>query len=234
MLLNEIKYMIFFDYIKDIRRYLYDIETFLKEQNLFSGIVGANNVSDEDDPFLSRLHVIKEFDNKIINIIISQISITIVVQYKNDYSLNHLENEENNINDVVINIRNYLKKLIDGFFVCYESLSIISNNIYTDINNIKILKVDTNQDENRNIISTEVEDELFFIEDTGAYKTYKQTQNIIHPVLIRNKADNFMGWNVVLRREINNRLKYNNAVDSDGELDFDKAINLLNNSLKGK
>ena len=118
--------------------------------------------------------------------------------------------------------------------MCYESLSIISNNIYTDINNIKILKVDTNQDENRNIISTEVEDELFFIEDTGAYKTYKQTQNIIHPVLIRNKADNFMGWNVVLRREINNRLKYNNAVDSDGELDFDKAINLLNNSLKGK
>jgi len=235
MLLNEIKYVIFFDYIKDIRRYLYEIETFLQGQNLFSAIVGVNHISDESDPFSPRLHIIKEIDDKRINIIVSQISITIVVQYKNDYSLEYLDDEEKYIHDIVINIRTYLKTLISEFVICFESFSVIVNKIYTDFDDVTVQEVTENQDESRNITSTEVDDNLFLIEDTSVYKTYKQTQSIIHPILVKNKTDNFIGWNVVLRKEINNRLEYNNTENSNGLLNFDQAINLLNNSLsKGK
>lgn len=231
MLLNEIKYVIFFDYIKDIRRYLYDIEVFFKEQDLFSGIVGTNQISDEADPFLSRLHIVKEVDDKRINIIVSQISVTIVAQYKNNFSLENLDAEQKKFHDIIINSRKYLKSSIENFNICFESLSVVSSKMYSDSSDITLVNVDTSQDENRNITSTEEGNELFLIEDTSVYKTYKQTENIVHPILIKNKVENFMGWNLVLRKEINNRLQYNNSVDFDGELNFDRAIKLLKISL---
>lgn len=230
MLLNELKYIVFFDYIKDIRKYLYEFEIYLKEQNLYSEMYGSPQIPDEADPFLGRLHIVKELENKKINIVISQISLTVAVQYSDDFDFKYLDSEIDETKEHLLVVKEYLKSSIDSFKINFESLAIVSVGLHDNIKSIKTTDISPNQDENRTKISTEINNELFFVEDTSIYKTYKQTQNIVSPILAKNKPENFIGWSEVLIKEVNNRLSYNNQNNEDeqhNELNIDNAIKII-------
>lgn len=233
MIFNEIKYVIYFDYIREIRKYLYDIENFLKEQDLYSNLMGVSQVSDEAEPSLIRLHIVKELDNKSINIIVSQISLTILIQYKDNYDFKNFNKEAKELENISMNLRNYFKSNVNSFQINFESLTAIISQIYKKANNISVLEVSNLDDEVRQRTSKEVNNELFFIEENIALKTYSFTDNTISPLLIKNKKENLLGWNVILFKEINNRLKYNNSVvDVDNELNFEYAIQLIKKSFE--
>ena len=64
MQLREIRHTVFFDQVKDIRRYNYDIEDLLKENGLFGINQLVNPIPDEIEPLMDRLRIKKEIDNK--------------------------------------------------------------------------------------------------------------------------------------------------------------------------
>jgi hypothetical protein len=64
MQLREIRHTVFFDQVKDIRRYNYDIEDLLKENGLFGINQLVPPIPDEIEPLMDRLSLQKEIDNK--------------------------------------------------------------------------------------------------------------------------------------------------------------------------
>ncbi len=226
MQLNEIKYLVYFEYIKNIRQYLYDFEVYLKNKDLFSiqGLVVP--ISDEIEPNNPRLHIIKEFENKTINILISQVSITVSIQYKVNINLIQVDSELDFLNEVSKSIKTFFISNIDKFNINFESLSVVANKLYKNNDDITKVNVSQEQDEIRERKSIEINDELFFVDELNIFKTYelKTLQNNIID-LVRNKKENFVGWNMVIVKEVNNRLSYNN--DNDELFDFKKAKNLI-------
>ena len=84
MKLRELKYNVFFEYIKDIRRYNYDIEIFLKSENLCDIVNPTIPLPDEVEPLADRLNIVKDFENTTCIFAVSQMSLTTIIQYKND------------------------------------------------------------------------------------------------------------------------------------------------------
>ena len=84
MQLRELKYNVFFEYIKDIRRYSYEVEDFLRSEKLCDTISPIIPFPDEIEPLAERVGLVKELEDKTFIFNISQISLSVVVRYKND------------------------------------------------------------------------------------------------------------------------------------------------------
>jgi len=230
MNLNEIRYNIVFEYTKDIRRYAYDMEEFLKSIDLCGEVVPSPPVPDEIEPTIPRLNIIKQLNGRIYSIVISQISISIAIQYQGiNINLNDIDNEIKLLKENCNKIKNYCISKINNFRINFEGLIIVSSKIFINPQDIKILKVLKTNDEVRDRIGTEVNSNTILIEEKSALKTYKLISRTINPILIKNKDENLLGWNVVLFKEINNRLEYNNEVSNskNNELDFEASFLIL-------
>lgn len=229
MYLNEISFNIVFDYTKDIRRYSYDIEEFLKSNNLFSSVAPVPPVPDEVEPMLPRLNVTKQLKGKRYNISISQVSIAIQVQFQQQQcSFSELDNQKEEIESNIRIIKDYLKTLIKDFNILYEGIIVISSGLFKNKEEIKLAEINEVDDEIRNKLSNEIDDERLFIQEYSILKTYQLKGESKVPLLIKNAKENFMGWNVVLFKEINNRLKYNNSKEhTNNELNIQDSLEFL-------
>jgi hypothetical protein len=60
-------------------------------------------------------------------------------------------------------------------------------------------------------------------------KTYSLDINAINPFLVKNKKDNFIGWNIISFKELNNRLyyNYNEIINNHNRLESSDISNLL-------
>jgi hypothetical protein len=125
-------------------------------------------------------------------------------------------------------IKDYLQKLIKNFNICYEGIIIISSGLFKNKEDIKLASVEDCNDEIRNKLSTEIDNEKLFIEEYSILKTYEFKGGNKVPLLIKNSKENFIGWNIVLFKEINNRLKYNNISEVvNNELNIQDSIDFL-------
>ena len=109
MILREIKYNVFFEYIKDIRRYNYDIEDFLKNNNLCSNIDFIPPLPDEIEPLAERLSIQKRLDNKLFIFKLSQLSFSIIIIYDENQKI-ILKDELDYVNNIQERIKNFLKE----------------------------------------------------------------------------------------------------------------------------
>ena len=53
-------------------------------------------------------------------------------------------------------------------------------------------------------------------------------KSVIEGIFIKNKKENFVGWQVFNMKEINTRLAYNNDKDEYKELKFKEILELIN------
>ena len=236
MKLRELKYNVFFEYIKDIRRYNYDIEIFLKSENLCDIVNPTIPLPDEVEPLADRLNIVKDFENTTCIFAVSQMSLTTIIQYKNDIF------EENKTKIELEQLKKYTDKLIDfliskisNFKIMFEGISIASSMMVepSNIENIKKLLPETTldnlTDEYRLRISKELDEKYIFIEEKTIMKTYSLDINAINPFLVKNKKDNFIGWNIISFKELNNRLyyNYNEIINNHNRLESSDISNLL-------
>ena len=128
MKLRELKYNVFFEYIKDIRRYNYDIEIFLKSENLCDIVNPTIPLPDEVEPLADRLNIIKDFENTTCIFAISQMSLTTIIRYKNDMV------EEDKTKIELEQLKEYTDKLVDflvskilNFKIMFEGISVASS-----------------------------------------------------------------------------------------------------------
>ena len=227
MQLREIRHTVFFDQVKDIRRYNYDIEDLLKENGLFGINQLVPPIPDEIEPLMDRLSIQKEIDNKSFIFKISQLSFTIAIIYNRDANLS-LETEIDFIKNIQEKIKNFLKNKISSFKIIYESLSIAKEDLEKDNNKIKILEVDQNLDEKITRTSTEYENKYFIIDQISVLKTFNSNIDLNQFIFTKNKKENFVGWQVFNMKEINTRLAYNNDKDEYKELKFKEILELIN------
>lgn len=216
MKLREIKYNVFFEYIKDIRRYNYEIEDFLKSEDLCDFVNQIIPLPDEIEPLADRLNIIKEFEDTTCIFAVSQMSLTTIIRFKNDMF------EEDKTKIELEKLKKYTDKLVDfliskisNFKIMFEGISVASS-IMIELNNIEYIKkslpeitFDNITDEYRLRVSKEVDEKYIFIEEKTIMKTYSLNVNAINPFLVKNKKDNFVGWNIISFKELNNRLYYN-------------------------
>ncbi len=235
MKLRELKYNVFFEYIKDIRRYNYDIEIFLKSENLCDIVNPTIPLPDEVEPLADRLNIIKDFENTTCIFAVSQMSLTTIIRYKNDMV------EEDKTKIELEQLKEYTDKLVDffskisNFKIMFEGISIASSMMVepSNIENIKKLLPETTldnlTDEYRLRISKELDEKYIFIEEKTIMKTYSLDINAINPFLVKNKKDNFIGWNIISFKELNNRLyyNYNEIINDHNRLESSDISNLL-------
>ena len=235
MKLRELKYNVFFEYIKDIRRYNYDIEIFLKSENLCDIVNPTIPLPDEVEPLADRLNIIKDFENTTCIFAVSQMSLTTIIRYKNDMV------EEDKTKIELEQLKEYTDKLVDffskisNFKIMFEGISIASSMMVepSNIENIKKLLPETTldnlTDEYRLRISKELDEKYIFIEEKTIMKTYSLDINAINPFLVKNKKDNFIGWNIISFKELNNRLyyNYNEIINNHNRLESSDISNLL-------
>lgn len=236
MKLRELKYNVFFEYIKDIRRYNYDIEIFLKSENLCDIVNPTIPLPDEVEPLADRLNIIKDFENTTCIFAVSQMSLTTIIRYKNDMV------EEDKTKIEFEQLKKYTDKLIDfliskisNFKIMFEGISVASSMMVepSNIENIRKslpeITFDNLTDEYRLRVSKELDEKYIFIEEKTIMKTYSLDINAINPFLVKNKKDNFIGWNVISFKELNNRLyyNYNEIINNHNRLESSDISNLL-------
>lgn len=227
MILREIKYNVFFEYIKDIRRYNYDIEDFLKNNNLCSNIDFIPPLPDEIEPLAERLSIQKRLDNKLFIFKLSQLSFSIIIIYDENQKI-ILKDELDYVNNIQERIKNFLKEKIEKFKICYESLAIVKEKLTQNIQEIDILKVSEDLDETTERISKELNDEYFIIKQKSVLKTFNFSETITDQfTLHKNKKENFAGWQIFIQDEVNNRLAYNNDINKSRELNFKEVLEFI-------
>lgn len=234
MNLNEIRFNTVFEYIKDIRRYSYEIEDFLKSQNLCDNVNPSVPLPDEIEPLAERLTIVKNFDDKVYIIGFSQVTISVVFRYKNDnVHLDNISKETAELEKVVEKIVDFLSKKIPNFKVIFEGLILGISTVSMKKEDIKILDVDDSTDEKRTKLAQEIDNEFIMIEETTVLKSYRLTTQTISPFAIKNKKENFIGWNVILFKELNNRLYYNYNDDSGcNRLNIATSSKMLENKFR--
>jgi hypothetical protein len=234
MNLNEIRFNSVFEYIKDIRRYSYDIEEFLKKENLCDTVNQTPPFPDEFEPTLERLSFVKNYEDKVCTIGISQASISILFRFINEnIPLDRMDNEINELKIIIDKIVSFMKQKISNYKIDFEGVVVASSKIEKLSTDITVLKVDDKTDELRERVARELDDKYILIEENSVLKSYKLISQVFNPLAIKNKKENFIGWSVILFKELNNRLIYNyNELDNDNRLNISEVIKTLNEKFK--
>lgn len=227
--LKELRYSIYFDYVKDIRRYCYDIEDFFKTKLAFGYVEAVPPVPDEMEPLLERL-VVSKRTNKTKDIVfkLSQLSFSISFLYKDNLEESK-DKELDELKELANQIKKFIKEKIVNFKINYETIGMAEEKIEQNANNIETLAVEPHQDEVTSRVSTEKDNKYFFIDQRSALKVFNAPSIApTKPVFTKNSQEFFLGWQVSSYKEISNRLEYNQSKDEkELELNFDEVKELL-------
>ncbi len=226
MQIKELRFNTQFEYIKDIRRYVYDIEEFLREKNLCDSINPVPPVPDEVEPQLERLHTVKQDENKVINILISQASLSVLFVYTKPITFEECNSADmENLKTISKEIKIFLKEKNPTFKVNYEGLILAASKTISKENDSfqKNANISLDIEEDRKRVVKKVDEEHFQVIEKSIIKAYDQKRNI-NPMASKYTDDNFIGWSYVLLLEYNNRMQYNqNKENISLELDFSRA-----------
>lgn len=206
MNLNRIQFNTVFSLTKDIRRYTYDLEQFIKVKVSNFQVIPAPSIPDEIEPEIPRYIAQANISNKIIKFEISQLRITFLIESTDGKKL--IEQDFDEFLELISSIKEELKKLIPNFFILYEGIIIIEENIVNEFTQIKLLNsFKENSDELREKESILKDNKYFITIEKVVVKVFNQ-ENVI-PSLSKNKNDMFAGYLEVYVKEINNRYLYN-------------------------
>jgi len=237
MQLKELKINIHFEYIKEIRKYIYDIESFLKESKFCDSIDTIPSIPDDIEPHMPRLSTTKNEKNKLINIVVSQASISILLIYKK--STQFTENFDEDLaylSNISKDLKKFIKSKNDTFKINYEGLvSACSTQILKDDELLmNKYNLDSSSNEVRSKISKDIDSKHVVSVEKSLVRFYTNQKKHINEMSIKHNYDSIIGWNSILVIEIHNRLEYNNSNDEEGSLELDmnfaatKTTNVFN------
>jgi len=225
MHLRRLELNTIFNYTKDIRRYLYDIEESLKVSfGTNVTIQPTSTIADEIEPELPRFSCLIDRVETIIKIEISQVRLVVLIEYKKrnvSPSLNNIKLFE----EETIIIKEIIKKTLIEFNILYEGIIVISENIVSDISDVKILEVNEFCDDKSEKESKIYNTDYFISTQKSFFRAY-EPRHTIAP-LNKNIDENFIGFIETYLREINNRVKYNNSDVNNNVINFNSIKNKL-------
>lgn len=230
MQIRELRLNILFEYIKEIRRYTYDIQDFLQKNNLCDNVNIVPPIPDDIEPQIERLSTTKINEDKTINILVSQVSISILFVYNTSLDIkDHFEKEAKYMSNISKGIKELLSFKKNDFKINFEGLIIASSETVNKENDslISKMRLKENIEENREKVIKELDLKHFESIEKSTVKFYNDLVPDINVMSVKNKRDDFIGWNYILVVEINNRLEYHNSKNENTnsiELDFDFAI----------
>lgn len=237
MRIRELRFNIHFEYIKEIRKYLYDIEEFLKQENICDMTNPVPPLPDDFEPQIERLSTIKTEDDKVINIFISQTYISILFVYTTSFGIEeYFKKDLKYMSTISKGIKDLFVEKYSSFKVNFEGLILASSRTILKDDDILANKLSLQEytEEDRKKTITELDSNHFKSIEKSAVKFYRDDQNI-NIMAIKNSKDKFIGWNYILVSEINNRLEYNNSKDEDLaslELNLDFVSEEISNIIK--
>lgn len=238
MQIKELRLNIQFEYIREIRKYAYDIEELLRKNNLCDVLNPVPPIPDDFEPQIERLSTIKTEENKTVNIFISQASISILFVYITPLNIEDcFEKDLEYMSNISKDIKSLLKDKNSTFKVNFEGLIVATSEtiLKNNISLINKLSLDDGIEEDRKKITREIDSKHFEGIEKSAVKFYTDIIPNINIMSIKNNKDNFVGWNYILVLEINNRLEYHNSKDEDlmnMELDLAFAYAKINDILE--
>jgi|SRR5690554_3641125 len=218
MNLRELRYQINFQLVKNIRRYIYDIEQKLTELLPNLTVQPIPQLPDNVDPTIDRLNLISE--NQEVNTIIkvSQVSITLSYIYKQEDGLDkNLFNEEaKNLYKLGNNVKVIVKNLISDYELSHEIFTAIRGHVYQNHQEFTdFIKFQLDDDEIINNTTKEAEGLFLITKEAVARKIFDlNPSNSFYP---KNNESNFVGYQVTSLFQINNRLAYNNSEEFNQE-----------------
>lgn len=240
MQIKELRINMQFEYIREIRKYLYDLEEFLRQNNLCDKLNAVPPVPDDVEPHIERLNSIKEDDSKILNIFVSQASVSVLFTYKIPTNFEDMFHKEvNYLSDITKKIKAFFISIYPSFKINYEGLVIASSKHILKDDDIEIAKynIDLKIEEDRRRVAKEIDNKHVSIIEKSFVKFYNN-RPAINPMAVKNKKETLLGWNYILVIEVHNRLEYNNSEDDNTSLEIDidfasgKIVDLLKKETK--
>lgn len=237
MKLDAIMFNSVFEYVRDIRRYIYDIEDDFRKKGMID-YVEAPSIPDDVDSYISRLTIIKTIKNITYTFAFSQKTYTITATYPiKDKSLNDFRDEMIDLTTHNHFVYDLLIKTIPNFRINYETLGATFSKLYKDyrdINKKQLYGVNLIEkaDEKRSRYIFEVDNSWLVTSEYAAIKTYSLSGDIREETP-RNTMSNFKGWTLTGLKEISNRLIYNNSSDEvSNRLDLAMATYTIEEEFK--
>lgn len=224
MQIKELRLNVQFEYIKEIRKYIYDIEEFLTQNNLCDKLNQVPPVPDDIEPQIERLSSVKELEDKTVKIFISQASITILFIYKVSCVFeNTVKKDIEFITKTSKDIQNILVTKYPSFKINYEGLILASLQkiLKDDKISIKKFNINTTLVEYRTKAVKEIDKKHTKMTEKSFVEFYAAVKPNMNPMAIKTKSSNLLGWDYILVIEISNRLEYNNTKDENISLPLD-------------
>ena len=223
MQIRELRLNIQFDYIRDIRKYLYDIETMLREKKLCDILNIVPQIPDDIEPQIERLSTTKSEDNKDTLIFISQASLSILFVYKTSLRFEDIFNKEvEYISDITKKIKEFIKSLNPIFKINYEGLVVASSKIVLNNDEILInsLNINLDTEENRTKVVKKIDNKHFLAIEKSILRNYNPKPNT-NPMAVKYDFDSSIGWVYIVLIEIHNRQEFNISKDDKKDLELD-------------
>lgn len=232
MQIRELRLNIQFEYIKDIRKYIYDIEPMLKENGLCDVINPVPTMPDDIEPHIERLSTIKNEVDKDIRIFVSQASLAILFVYKTPINFKDIfDKDVEYISTISKKIKSFLKDINPKFKVNFEGLVVATSKTILKDDEILIKKLNIASDieEDRKRVTKKIDDKHFYILEKSILRVYNSEPNI-NPMAVKYDFNSSLGWDYIVVIEIHNKQEYNlsNNDEKNLELDLDFAKNRIN------
>lgn len=212
MNLRELRYQINFQYVKNIRRYIYNIEEEITELLPTLTVQPTPQLPNDAEPTVERLVLLAEDEEKRFIVKVTQVGMVFGFIYNKvdglDKSL--FEKEADNLYIFGNKVKDKFIKMIPDFELSYEVFAVISGQIYKDYKVFSdFIEFDLGDDEvveNR----TKEDESLFLItKEKAARKIFNLNPN--DSFYSKNNEDNFSGYQVTELFQISSRLAYNNS-----------------------
>jgi hypothetical protein len=208
MKLKALQLNTIFDYIKDTRRYVYDIEESIKEYFKSTVIVLASHpIPDEIEPEIPRFTCMIEEKDYTIQVAISQVRLTTVIEYKNK-DISQVKIEIENLKAKTKAIKDIIAEKIKNFNILFEGIILVSENISSNISEMKYFEDIDVFDEKRTKDTMKYGSDYFLTKEKIFLRAF-QANNSNITILNKNIDENFAGYYETYILEINNREKYN-------------------------
>lgn len=219
MNLRELRYQINFQYIKNIRRYLYEIEQNILEILPSAKVQPIQQLPDNQDPISDRLFLRAEVDESTFLIRISQVSITlsIVFNQKDGLCESFFSKKTKKLHNLGESIKVTASNVMAEFELSHEVFTAVFGEVYNEIVELeKFIKFNSKTDEMAESKVEEFEDIFYIFKEKTVRKIFDFKDNDeLYP---RANQSKFIGWQATQIFQISSRLAYNNATKIEENL----------------
>lgn len=224
MNLRELRYQINFQYIKNIRRYLYEIEQKILEILPNAEVQPIQQLPDNQDPIFDRLFLRAEVDESTFLVRISQVSITLSIVFNQQEGLGEsfFSEKTEKLHSLGTNIKAIASNVMAEFELSHEVFTAVSGEVYNEIADLQeFITLNSKTDEVAESKVEEFEGIFYIFKEKTVRRIFDFKDNDkFYP---RANQSKFIGWQATKVFQISSRLAYNNATKIEKNLNLSQV-----------